>query len=138
MGEILAFIEKIVWFGLNWIFMVWLVSLAQFRQHAKFEVNPVFLPENSERKLVCNLLTNNITYEEFLESEINSENRTLIAHLVEMISLSWPDEMSQPYSRSLANISKYSSVAGFLQVLSEEPLVLLADFQAKFSYQGSR
>ena len=36
MGEILAFIEKMVWFGLNWIglvwvFMVWLVKLDQIR-----------------------------------------------------------------------------------------------------------
>ena len=89
----------------------------------------VFLSSSSERKLICNLLTSTISSDEFLDSEdVNTENGRMISTLVERIALSWPDEIPKPYNRFLANVCKYSSVAGFLQVSSEEPLNLLAEF----------
>lgn len=89
----------------------------------------VFLSSNSERKLVCNLLTNSISSDEFLESErISTENGRMVKTLVERISLSWPEEFPKAYKRFLGNICKISSVAGFLQVLSAEPLDFLAEF----------
>ena len=75
----------------------------------------VFLSDNIERKLVCSLLTEAITLEEFCESEsISSSNGNLVVELVQRISLSSPDEIPKPYKRLLGNICKISSVAGFL------------------------
>ena len=89
----------------------------------------VFLSENRERKLVCSLLTDTITQEEFLESEdISTENREMVSTLVARLSLSWPEDTPKTYRGFLGNISKYSSVAGFLQVQSAEPLQVLAAF----------
>jgi hypothetical protein len=89
----------------------------------------VFLSDNKERKLVCSLLTDTINQEEFLESDdISSENGEMISTLVARLSLSWPEDTPKAYRRFLANISKYSSVAGFLQVQSAEPLNILAEF----------
>ena len=89
----------------------------------------VFLSENRERKLVCSLLTDTITQEEFLESEdISTENGEMVSTLVARLSLSWPEDTPKTYRRFLGNISKYSSVAGFLQVQSAEPLQVLAAF----------
>ena len=89
----------------------------------------VFLSENKERQLVCKLLTNTISQDEFLVSnDIVTENGLMIRRLVERISVSWPDDIPPDYKTFLGNISKYSSVAGFLQVLSPQPLQLLEDF----------
>ena len=89
----------------------------------------VFLSQRCERQLICRMLTEDISVDEFLESDdISSENGILIATLVGRLSVSWLDELPKPYKRFLANISKYSSVAGFLQVLSMQTLDLLSDF----------
>ena len=97
-------------------------------QGSRFE-DRVFLFENRERKLVCNLLTDVITMEEFLQSDIVlSSNGQLVKNLIERISQTWPDEIPKPYKEILANISKNTSVAGYLQVLSNEPLNNLAEF----------
>ena len=89
----------------------------------------VFLCENKERKKVCSLLTDAITMEEFLDSDaMQSINGKLVFNLVERISLERPDRMPMPYKQLLANICKISSVAGFLQVLSAEPLDHLEQF----------
>ena len=86
----------------------------------------VFLSENKKRKLVCRLLTDNLSYADFLESEeISTTNGLLLKTLVERISINWPEEMPKPYKRFIGNISKYSSVAGFLQVTGPEPLDIL-------------
>ena len=52
----------------------------------------------------------------------------MVATLVDRVSTSWPDEVPHPYKRFLSNICKLSSVAGYLQVLSVEPLNFLKDF----------
>ena len=83
----------------------------------------VFLSVSKERKLVCGLLTDNVSPDDFLESDdMNSENGEMILSLVQRLSLTWPDEFPNVYKRFLGNISKYTSVAGYLQVLSAEPL----------------
>ena len=89
----------------------------------------VFLSENKERQLVCKLLTDTISQDDFLASnDIMTENGQMIRRLVELISVSWPDEIPPDYKTFLGNISKYSSVAGFLEVSSPQPLQLLEDF----------
>ena len=67
-------------------------------QGSYFE-NRVFLYDNKERKLVCKLLTNTITYDEFLDSgDIMTENGLLIKILMERISVGWQDDgLPQPY-----------------------------------------
>ena len=58
----------------------------------------VFLAEESERAFVCKLLTDVISFEEFVESEaITSPNGNLVVELVERLSLSWPEETPKPY-----------------------------------------
>ena len=89
----------------------------------------VFLSEKSERTLVCQLLTDSLSAQDFTDLDtITSQNGKLVVDLVEWISASWPDEIPQPYKRFLGNICKLSSVAGFLQVLSSEPLDYLQQF----------
>ena len=67
----------------------------------------VFLSDKRERAWVCNLLTNVISEEEFVESEtITSSNGKLFVELVQWISLSLPDEIPKPYKRLLGNICK--------------------------------
>ena len=95
-----------------------------------FFENRVFLFEKKERRLVCQLLTNTISYDEFLNSgDICTDNGRLIKALVERISTSWPEEdIPKTYNTFLANISKLSSVEGFMQVLSPQPLQFLQEF----------
>ena len=91
----------------------------------------VFLSNNCERKLVCCLLTNSISSDDFqesVESEESTANMLMVATVVARISLNWPDEIPTSYKRLLGNICKISSVAGFLQVLSEETLDFLDAF----------
>ena len=89
----------------------------------------VFLSEKKERTMVCRLLTNSISYDDFVYSEdITSANGNLLVELVDRISLDWPEQIPKPYKQLLGNISKISSVAGFLQVLSSEPLDSLEQF----------
>ena len=56
----------------------------------------VFLSNKCERNLVCGLLTNSVSPDEFLES-VESEERTeslnMVGSLVERISLTWPDKV---------------------------------------------
>ena len=88
----------------------------------------VFLSSKQERDLVKNLLTEEISTEEFLESDFSTDNGDLVHDLVTRLSQSWPDDLPAPYRRFLCSIAKYTSVAGYLQVLSNTPLVYLADF----------
>ena len=78
----------------------------------------VFLSDKKERKLVCNLLTDTISAEDFADSDIiESANGNLVLALVERLSLT-TEEIPKPYRKLLGNICKISSVAGYLQVLS--------------------
>ena len=90
----------------------------------------VFLSENRERKMICSLLTKNVSIEDFIQSDdISSANGILVKDLVERVSVSWPDDdLPKPYHRFIANISKYTSVAGYLQVTGPEALDILTRF----------
>ena len=88
----------------------------------------VFLSRKSERDLVKNLLNDQIDIEEFLDSEFSTENGRMVHDLVSRISGVWPDQIPAEYRNILASIAKYTSVAGYLQVLSDEPLQYLALF----------
>ena len=93
----------------------------------------VFLSENRERKLTCDLLTKSMTVDDFINSyQITSDNGTLVKNLVERISNSWPDDIPKPYHRFVANISKYTSVAGYLQVTGPEALDIMANFCKRY------
>ena len=93
----------------------------------------VFLSENRERKLTCDLLTKSMTVYDFVNSDqITSDNGTLVKNLVERISNSWPDDIPKPYHRFIANISKYTSVAGYLQVTGPEALDIMANFCKRY------
>ena len=89
----------------------------------------VFMPNKPERDLVCRLLTESISVDDFLESDvITSENGTLVETLVRRIDENWPDEIPEPYKNLIGNICKISSVPGYLQILTPESLDYLEDF----------
>ena len=52
----------------------------------------------------------------------------MVHDLVNRISGVWPDQVPAQCRNILASIAKYTSVAGYLQVLSDEPLQYLALF----------
>ena len=89
----------------------------------------VFLPRRPERKAVCELLTNSITQEEFLQSdELQSQNSQMLKNLIERLQESWPDEIPSEYSRLIGNICKPTSVASFMQVTEATTLQYLKEF----------
>ena len=88
----------------------------------------VFLPNTLERSLVCDLVTGKITCDEFLASEITTENGHMVADLVTYLADEWPEELPKQYLRFLSNISKGTSVRGLLQVSSGRPLEYLKKY----------
>ena len=88
----------------------------------------VFLSEKRERDLIKNLLTEEISTEDFLESDFATDNGQLVLSLVDRLAETWPDDFPAPYGRFLCAIGKYTSVAGYLQVLSPDPLIYLSSF----------
>ena len=63
-----------------------------------------------------------------ISSEIESKNCFLIRSLVSHFSARFPVEMPQPYKRLLANISKHTSVAGFLQSTGPMAITYLREY----------
>ena len=62
-------------------------------QGSSFE-SRVFLSESRERRLVCKLLTDTVSYDEFLESDdVTSENGRMLSTLIARLSLTWPSEV---------------------------------------------
>lgn len=89
----------------------------------------VFLFRKCERQLVQRLLTEDISPDEFVQSDVlRSENSHILLPLVERIRDNWPDEIPQPYSRFIGNVCKPTSVAGYMQVTHDEPLLHLRAF----------
>ena len=88
----------------------------------------VFLSMKQERDLVKNLLTDEISIDDFIESEFPTENGQLVQSLARRLAGVWPLELPAPYSKFLGSIAKYTSVAGYLQVMSDDPLVHLSFF----------
>ena len=87
----------------------------------------VFLSKKSERKLMTNLVLGTITSEEFLIGDIESENGKLILNLVERINSQYK-EVPTEYLNLISELSKATSVSGYLQVTCSEALDLLESF----------
>ena len=83
----------------------------------------VFLSEKRERDLVKNLLTEEISREDFLESDFATDNGQLVLSLVDRLAETWPDDFPALYGRFLCAIGKYNSVAGYLKVFLSVPKV---------------
>ena len=88
----------------------------------------VFLPDFAERTAVCDLVTGKSSYEEFLMTDIQTENGLMISDLVTYLSDEWPEEPPKPYMKFLSNISKGTSVRGLLQVSNSKPLKYLKSY----------
>ena len=101
-------------------------DLATMQQGSKFK-DRVFLGDKQERDLVKNLLLDNIPVDEFIESEFSTANGQLVLALVTRVAED-SGEIPAPYKKFLRSIGKYTSVAGYLQVLSEDPLLYLSSF----------
>ena len=89
----------------------------------------VFLSEISERKLVCQLVTGDITPGEFSTSpDIISENGIMLKQLVRDTNMRYQGQIPKVFVRFLTNISKPTSVAGLLQSTGSAALKHLEDF----------
>ena len=72
--------------------------------------------------MVCDLVTGSITCEEFLASDITSENGLMVSDLVNYLAEEFPEVPPKQYVKFLSNISKGTSLRGLLQVASSRPL----------------
>ena len=89
----------------------------------------VFISDKKENDEVRKLLTGDLDMTAFLNSgQVSSLNGQMIQKLVCHISAKWPLKIPDPYINFIADISKASSVAGLLQVLSAQPLKALKNF----------
>lgn len=86
-----------------------------------------FIEKRQERGSICNFLQNPNDIEN-LEEDLRSENGQLVLNLVRRLHTQWPDEVPKPYKTFIANISKETSAAGYLNVTSKESLTLLSRF----------
>ena len=91
----------------------------------------VFLSSKQERDQVKHLLTDETSVDDFLELEFVTENGLLVHSLVTRLAGVWQDELPAPYRTLLSSVAKYTSVAGYLQVLSDKPLQHLSAFCLK-------
>ena len=90
--------------------------------------NRTFLSNIKERTLVLQLLSADISKQEFCSSDdIQSNNGRLIVNLVNALGQD-NEEIPGPYRRFIKNISKPTSVRGFIQVTSAAPLEYLKQF----------
>ena len=97
-------------------------------QSTKFK-DRCFLSEKKERINVLKLLNEEISPLDFLEiSEMNSENGRLIIEIVRHIAINFPEEIPTCYKSFLANVARPTSVRGFIQVISPEPLEYLEEY----------
>ena len=100
----------------------------KLQQSTKY-ANRVFLTNNRERKAILELLTGDQTMQDFVEmANISSTNGLMVIEIVRHILINFPEELPNCYKNIIANICKSTSVRGFLQVLSEEPLEILAEY----------
>ena len=72
-------------------------------------------------------MLDNIPLDEFMESEFSTANGCLFLALVTGLTGD-SDEIPAPYKQFLGSNAKYKSLAGYLQVLSEDPLLYLISF----------
>ena len=89
----------------------------------------VFLPKISERSLVCALVGDQLSKDDFLLSpDIESVNGQLVLDLVEFLDESGPEVIQPAYKRFLKNVCKSTSVRGLLQVTNFLPLNYISSF----------
>ena len=89
----------------------------------------VFFTSKKERAAVCQMLTGDISMQDFCEvSEITSDNGRLIMDMVRHILQTFHNEMPSSYKHFIANVCKPTSVRGLVQVLTPEPLEFLEQF----------
>ena len=97
---------------------------------SKFK-NRVFLHLKRERTLVGKLASGDIEIFEFLRENLSTDNGKLIQNLVRNIDERFHDEENSfpsCYQRLLSNLSKLTSVSGFLQATCPESLDILESF----------
>ena len=99
--------------------------LSQGSQHK----NRVFISDKSDRDALCNLLTGGQTVSEFCASnELKNENAKLISKVVKRLEPNNSNSLPESYHNFFEDIIKNSPVAGYIQVTSKTPLILLRKF----------
>ena len=70
--------------------------------------------------------------EEFLSNaKLKSENGKLVMKVIERLAQQNKDKLPEPYTKFLADVSKNTPVAGFIQVTHKQSLLLLRQFCVK-------
>ena len=87
----------------------------------------IFLKDKKERMLMIKLITETISPEEFLESEVESENGRILQRLVKNV-YGHHRCVPKQYLNFLADLSKVTSITGYIQITSSRVLDLLQDF----------
>ena len=99
----------------------------QEQEQSTYYEDRIFLKIPRERRLMIQLITKEISPEQFLTCLFESENGKLIFNLVKRVVEDFqciPNE----YLLFLADLSKVSSVTGYLQIKSNKVLEVLQDF----------
>ena len=95
----------------------------QILPQSTFFLDRVFLNMIKERRLVVELMSDNLSLRDFCNSnDIESENGRLLVSLVNALDGANYDIIPDPYKRFIGNICKPTSVRGLIQVTGPEPL----------------
>ena len=89
--------------------------------------NRTYLTRKVERKLVEQMVEEDMPLQDFMTSDITSENGLLIRSIIERLQRSH-QTCPKEYKDLFSDLSKQTSTAGHLQVNSREPLIILQDF----------
>lgn len=87
----------------------------------------IFLKDKKERMLMIKLITETISPEEFLQSEVESENAHILQRLVKNV-YGHHQCVPKQYLDFLADLSKVTSITGYIQITNGKVLHLLQDF----------
>lgn len=96
------------------------------RESTKFN-DRCFISKKKERKHISDMITEDISVNEFLGKVFENENAVLVRNLVRRLAQRAPD-ISDPYKRFIGNLAKPSPIAGYLQPLDSNTLNWLIDF----------
>lgn len=87
----------------------------------------IFLKDKKERMLMVKLITETISPEEFLESEVESENAKMLQRLVKNV-FGLHQCVPKQYLDFICEFSKVTSITGFIQITNGKVLDVLQDF----------
>ena len=88
----------------------------------------IFL-DKKERDGFCNLLTGGTTVSEFCSANLfSSQNAKLLLKLLTRIKEKHPENIPDQYHSFITDVCKNSPIAGYMQVTSNKPLILLRQF----------